>query len=324
MLALSARTVVVREPSEPGRWGSKLEDLPKVSVIVPAHNEGARVGRCLEALQSQSYPSASIEILLVDNNSTDDTADIARRLGVTCLTESIQNAENARNTGARSSSGSVLAFTDADCIADADWIESGVAALRGHDLVAGFVQFTPGSARWSLWQTYDAVFNLQHEESVRDRGVAFTANLFLPRSLYDSLGGFPEDSLGGGDFLLTRRASEEGRSLGYEPRAIVAHPARSFSELRSKARRIGAEKAAAWKRGGSDRVEGGRRTAIGKPHFVGALPEAVQRRMERQGLGFAWGTYLGLLGCNLVYLAFGLQGWLEGLLRSPAGVERVR
>ena len=90
-----------------------------LSVIVPAWNEEKYLGRTLESLQRaiagyQRDRGGSAEIIVVDNNSRDHTAEVARQHGVAVVFEPVNNIARARNAGARTARGQFLAFCDAD------------------------------------------------------------------------------------------------------------------------------------------------------------------------------------------------------------------
>ncbi|RCV51957.1 glycosyltransferase family 2 protein [Marinitenerispora sediminis] len=94
----------------------------RISVIVPAFNEEAVIGRCLEALVGQTSPVD--EILVVDNNSTDGTAEVAARFedrGVRVVREPRQGLIPARNRGFDEATGDVLGRIDADTVVERDW-----------------------------------------------------------------------------------------------------------------------------------------------------------------------------------------------------------
>lgn len=93
----------------------------KISVVVPAYNEEKYIGRCLEALEKQSVKPD--EIIVVDNNSTDKTVEIAKKFkNVTLLTQKLPGTINARNLGFDSAKYEIIARTDADSIVDKNWI----------------------------------------------------------------------------------------------------------------------------------------------------------------------------------------------------------
>lgn len=112
-----------------------------VSVVIPAYNEAAMIGACLDALQRQTVPPD--EIIVVDNNSTDETVAIVRRLypQVKVLHESQQGIIFARNRGFNAARGDIIARMDADTQVPPGWvarlrevfIDEKVAAVVGQD-----------------------------------------------------------------------------------------------------------------------------------------------------------------------------------------------
>ncbi|MGH7859534.1 MAG: glycosyltransferase family A protein, partial [Candidatus Binatia bacterium] len=103
--------------------------VPLVSVVVPTFGDAEGLGRCLAALELQTYPADRYEVVVVDNGSRPAVvlpeSRRARRLEI----EPKPGSYAARNRGVRSSRGEIFAFTDADCAPRADWLEQGVAAL---------------------------------------------------------------------------------------------------------------------------------------------------------------------------------------------------
>ena len=103
--------------------------LPFVSVIVPALNAEAYIKDCLISLLQMDYPPQWREILVVDNGSTDRTAEIIKSLPVSYLLETQRGVSSVRNGGIKASRGDILAFTDADCVVSRGWLR---------ELVLGF------------------------------------------------------------------------------------------------------------------------------------------------------------------------------------------
>src|SRR3546814_4150650 len=106
---------------------------PLISVIIAGWNGRAKMGRCLDAGRAQSLPSEELEIIVVDNGSTDGTAEIARSVpGVIVRTEHRPGYYAARNRGRAHGRGTYVAFTDADCRPASDWLEKALAAAGRH------------------------------------------------------------------------------------------------------------------------------------------------------------------------------------------------
>jgi len=105
-----------------------MGELPAVSIIIPAHNEEATLERCLASLENLDYPSSKLEIILINDGSTDGTKKIIegyiRKSKYNCKyleTEGV-GAPKARNIGLNSAKGEYVAFTDADCVVERDWL----------------------------------------------------------------------------------------------------------------------------------------------------------------------------------------------------------
>jgi len=228
---------------------------PTVSVIVPVRNDPVGIQRCVAALRRQTYPEDRVEILVVDNDSTDGTFDVLTQLGVRALRErSTRNSYAARNRALAESTGAVVAFTDADCTPCPGWIEAGARGIleRRADLVGGFVRFSFDGAPTGA-QIWDASTNMQVETNIRTRGVAKTANLFVRREVVEAIGPFPVAAPSGGDVAWTRRATAAGFTLTFEPAAEVLHPARRLGALACKQLRVGRGQAALLDAGGAVR-----------------------------------------------------------------------
>jgi len=93
----------------------------KVSVVIPVYNEEKYIERCLESLQNQQEKAD--EIIIVNNNSTDKTYDLAKKYPVTIIREPIQGITFARNRGFNTARGDIIARSDADTIIPSDWIK---------------------------------------------------------------------------------------------------------------------------------------------------------------------------------------------------------
>lgn len=91
----------------------------KISVVVPAFNEEERLGACLKSLENQI--EKPFEIIVVDNNSTDKTVEIAKKFNVKIIKETVQGRAPARNAGFNKAKGDIIARTDADTRVPPDW-----------------------------------------------------------------------------------------------------------------------------------------------------------------------------------------------------------
>ena len=89
---------------------------PFVSVIIPAKNASKWLGLCLNAIVNQSYPKEHIEILVIDNGSTDNTIQIAQSYGTTVIEKPELKLGALRNCGTDIAKGTAFAFIDSDVV----------------------------------------------------------------------------------------------------------------------------------------------------------------------------------------------------------------
>jgi len=202
--------------------------LPFVSVIVPVYNGGRTIGQCIQSLLSLTYPPGNIEIIVVDNNSRDDTYQIIRKFPVTALTEKrIQSSYASRNTGIRHAKGEIIAFTDSDCIAEKEWLLRSVECFEGERVgcVAGRIE---GFAPSNYIEEYLVRTRSLSQGSTRFLPYAQTANAIYRRAVFDAVGMFEENWISGGDADMTWRMQlHSGYTLVPCDGALIYHVHRS-------------------------------------------------------------------------------------------------
>ncbi len=217
---------------------------PLVSVIVPVFNDAEGIERCLRALENQSYSKRSYEVIVVDNGSDESIEPVVAAFGQARAShEARSGSYAARNKGIELAKGQIVAFTDADCIPAADWIELGVAALAQmpqFQLVAGRVEiFARDASHPTAVELYEMRSALLQQEYVEVGGFAATANLFTHKAVIERVGPFDAELRSGGDAEWSRRARSAGYRLTYVDDIRVAHPARrSIGQLYRKVTRI--------------------------------------------------------------------------------------
>ena len=144
--------------------------MHSVSVVVPVFNGASTIGDMLQALVHQSGKPASLEIIVVDNGSTDETRAIVERFGVTLLAEPKRGPGAARNCGLRHAGGDLIAHLDADTLPTRNWLREIVAPFVDPDvlLVGGqtraFRPETPSeryTERIGMYDTQQHVARLQ-------------------------------------------------------------------------------------------------------------------------------------------------------------------
>jgi glycosyltransferase involved in cell wall biosynthesis len=206
---------------------------PRVSVVIPARNAASRLPRVLDALAHQTAPAELFEVIVVDDGSTDGTADLARADGgVRLLRAPAQGRQAAaRNHGAAEARGPVLAFLDADCVPHADWIERGLAELDAHeaDLLAGHIGMEVAGRASAI-----DLLALGHDfdqERYASEGFAAAGNLWVKRSTFEEVGGFDTDLVLDEDRDFTLRVTAGGAVLRFAADVAVDHPPRTAAAL---------------------------------------------------------------------------------------------
>jgi GT2 family glycosyltransferase len=192
-----------------------------VSVVIPVRDGADSIGPLLDSLAGQTLPRDRFEVIVVDNDSRDDTAAVARHRGATVVSEPIANRSLARNAGVAVAAADLIAFTDADCVADPRWLEAFLASSAVAPLVAGDVVVATGRPP-NLVERYETLWRWGQESWVREQGWAATANLLVHRQAFDAIGGFDATWRHYGedvDFCL--RAGAAGYRIGWCAGAVI-------------------------------------------------------------------------------------------------------
>ncbi len=212
---------------------------PLVSVVIPHFNSLDSLKSCVSRLDKQTFRRDRFEIIVADNNS---------RCGIDAVRQAVpaakviqakeQGAGPARNAGVAGSRGSILAFIDADCVPDRDWIEKGVAGIQAYDFIGGRVVVTCEDPRKpNPVEAFEIVFAFDFERYINQVGFTGTGNMFVWRKVFDAVGPFGSGLAEDMDWSFRARA--KSFRLGYVADAIVEHPARkSWSELRARWQRM--------------------------------------------------------------------------------------
>jgi GT2 family glycosyltransferase len=199
------------------------DDLPAVSVILPAYQSHETIAGCLEALARQTF--RDFETIVVDSSPDGTTADlVATRFPGVRFERSPRRLlpHAARNRGVERARGGVLVFTDPDVYPHPDWLERLVSAHRENgEVIVGSLRCH--GRRWLDQGIHLCKFS-KWLPGGRPRPVDMgpTANLLLARTDFTAAGGLPGDEMLG-DVSLSWRLRELGRELRFAPDAAVEH-----------------------------------------------------------------------------------------------------
>ena len=192
---------------------------------MPVRNGSRSLPALLGSLRAQTLSPERFEVIVVDNGSTDGTAESAAAYDVSVVHEPIANRSRARNSGAAAARSGLYAFTDADCVADSRWLEELLLNAERAPLVAGEVRLRV-SAHPNAVERYEALWRFGQRNWVEHQGWAATANLLVDAEAFEAVGGFdPSWRHIGEDVDFCMRARRAGFNLAYCSEAVVEHDA---------------------------------------------------------------------------------------------------
>jgi glycosyltransferase involved in cell wall biosynthesis len=214
------------------------------SVIIPVYNDPDGIRATVESFLTQS--ATDIEILAVDNGSTDGTPNIIRNFAhnygnIHFFEETeIQGSYAARNKGIQHAEGDVLAFLDADETVDEGWLDTAVEAMHEQavDYLGCNVELKLPED--TLVGRYNARTGFPVKQYLEEQHYAPTCALLVKREVFEDVGLFDARLISGGDREFGERVYEAGYKQGYAEDATIYHPARTtFESLAKKNFRVG-------------------------------------------------------------------------------------
>ena len=196
----------------------------KVSVIIPARNEETTISKCLSAVVAQVYPADLVEVIVVDDHSTDKTKEVAKKTLSQLKTSSkiISNKENdagkksAITEGIRNSSGELLVITDADSVSNTKWLSAieNEYQKSGVYMLCGPVQIINGTGFLGAFQSLELCgLSLLSGAGIR-AGIPLLcngSNMAYTRKVFDEVQGFNgiDTNPSGDDILLMFKVHKE-------------------------------------------------------------------------------------------------------------------
>lgn len=212
-----------------------IKTIPRISVIVCTYNREEMLPQCLQSLANQTLDKNTYEILVVDNNSSDNTKNAAAEFikdhpYCTYLFEPQQGLSRARNLGWREARGEYVAFIDDDSTADTQWLTEALKIIeeKNPDIFGGavFPLFPGGKPDWFKEQ-----YGIRGDMGVSgwlEKGFIIGTNIFFRKSLLQEYGGFDPRLGMNGDNLgyheetqLVYRALKEKRKVYFSKELIV-------------------------------------------------------------------------------------------------------
>jgi mycofactocin system glycosyltransferase len=211
------------------------QTTPSISIIIPVKNRPQDIQECLMSLGSLDYPKDKVEIIVVNDGSTDSTAEVIQSFDIKAihLPRSI-GASACRNLAAGEANGDLLGFTDSDCVPHPHWLRDLIPYFDDErvGIVGGYVS---NFYTRSLLDRYEAVksslnmglspFRVENDKS--STAYVPSCNLVIRKKAFSEIGGFQADLHVGEDVDLCWRTRKLGYHLLYVPRGEVKHKHRN-------------------------------------------------------------------------------------------------
>jgi len=205
-----------------------------ISVIVPVYNDPNGLQDTLQSLTNQDY--TDYEVIVVDNGSTDNTREIAKKFPVKLLVEERRSSYAARNKGVENAKGDVIAFIDADMTVDRNWLSR--IAKKDADYLGCKVEII--ASKNNIFSRYNSLTGFPVLRYITEKHFIPTCCLVVKRNVFKKIGFFNSNLISNGDLEFGIRVYKAGYKMEYAPNITMYHPAReSFCSLFEKYFRIG-------------------------------------------------------------------------------------
>jgi glycosyltransferase involved in cell wall biosynthesis len=190
------------------------------SIIIPAKNEQANIGRCIDSILSVDWDKSRYEIIVIDNGSTDQTVEIARGKGASVHVKPECTISGLRNFGARLATGDILVFLDADCTVDRSWLSESSRYLSQKEIACfGSPPRVPDHSTW----VQRAWFQVRlKKEPVGETEWLESMNMFIRGEAFALCGGFNESLVTCEDYDISLRLKAFGKVVA-DSRIIAVH-----------------------------------------------------------------------------------------------------
>ena len=217
-----------------------------LSIVICSYNRASYISGALDSLYHQSAGLDNFEAIIVDNNSTDNTAEVFKQWrsshangSFTYLTESKQGASFARNTGAKGAKGQWLCFMDDDAIANSNYVENIIMHIKTKPEAIGFggriiPKYIPSAPEWMSYYVSSLVGNFDYAPTAcafENGKYPLESNMIIRKDVYDAIGGFNTElpgvvgilRIGGEGKELFYKLLALGHTIYYDPTICVEH-----------------------------------------------------------------------------------------------------
>lgn len=223
-----------------------MDNSIRISVVICSYNREDYIIEAIESLYYQTASKNTFEVIVVDNNSLDNTGELVQEyiqnhqdLNLIYLTESRQGASFARNTGAAFAKGELLCFMDDDAVAEKDYLQRITSFFSQHIDASGLggriiPRYIPAKPKWMSYHVSSLVGNFDYSKEAtlfKPGKYPLESNMIVRKKDFHAIGGFNTDLPGvkgtlriggeGKDFFF--RFQQGGKKVYYDPAIIVHH-----------------------------------------------------------------------------------------------------
>ena len=217
-----------------------------LSIIICSYNRASYISDALTSLYGQSSGLDDFEVIIVDNNSTDNTKEVYAQWRqtntngqFTFISEMQQGASFARNTGAAIAKGEWVCFMDDDAVATTDYVKNIIKHIQDQPFIVGFggriiPKYIPGEPKWMSYYVSSLVGNFDYAPTAcafENGKYPLESNMIVKKSVYDQIGGFNVNlpgvvgilRIGGEGKELFYKIIALGHTIYYDPSICVHH-----------------------------------------------------------------------------------------------------
>jgi glycosyltransferase involved in cell wall biosynthesis len=199
----------------------------KCSLIIPAYNAENTIRTCLESALRQSLFKDRYEVIVVDDGSNDNTAEIVSTYAVKMVKQPNQGPAAARNKGAKASRGEILVFTDSDCELSFNFLENIIAPMKKNAKIVGVQGSYKTKQNDFMAQFGQVEIEIRYQKMAKTEYIDFigTYAAAYNKSIFEQFGGFDQGFrlASGEDTEFSYKLQEAGHKMVFEPKAVVYH-----------------------------------------------------------------------------------------------------
>jgi len=185
-----------------------------ITVVICAYNEEKGIAKCIETLQHLDFPKTDYEIVVVDNASTDKTAEIAASLGARVVFEKEKGIAHARQKGSVEAKGDIIAFTDADTQVPKNWLKTIAGAFEKDEKLVGFggiYRINSGSLLSRLVMNYGTYPLYLFARIITGGWILIGPNMAYRKWAFEKTGGFDTSLSQGEDTDISQKLQKIGK-----------------------------------------------------------------------------------------------------------------